>query len=212
MHDIDRAMFEMEQFGSAGELYESGETSFEAHSETQELELVTELLEITSEAELDRFLGNLISSAGSALGSFARSSAGRALGGVLKSAARQALPQIGRVLGDVVAPGLGGQLGAKAGSWLGTKFELEGLSSEDREFEAARGFVRFGQSAARNAAIAAATQPPAVAAQQGAIDAAQQHAPGLVGVLRGANPTASRGIPTSGRWVRSGRQIILLDL
>jgi hypothetical protein len=216
MHDIDRAMFEMAgEFESTGELYETfetGETEFEAESETHELELVTELLEVTSEAELDRFLGNLIGSAGSAIGSFARSGVGQALGGVLKTAARQALPQIGQIIGNAVAPGQGGQLGARAGQWLGTKFEMEGLSNEDREFETARGFVRFAQTAVRNAARNSPTSSPVVAAQQAAIASAQQHAPALVGLLRSARPPTGMGANSSGRWVRSGNRIILLNL
>src|SRR5262245_37001445 len=60
------------EFGSAGEL---GETL----SEEQEVELALELLGVTSEAELDQFLGKLVSGAwkglkkvGSAVGKIAR--------------------------------------------------------------------------------------------------------------------------------------------
>ena len=207
MHDIDRALFESEAFGEGehNEYQEFGETS------EYELALASELLEVTTEAELDRFLGKLISTAISAARGFAGSDAGRAVGGILKSAAKQALPQLGRAVGDVVAPGRGGALGQRAGQWLGGRLELglqtEGLSAEDREYEIARAFVRFADETARGAAQAPPTVPPAVAAQRAAIAAAQRHLPGLVGA-RGAGG-GDRG--TEGRWIRRGNRIILLD-
>jgi hypothetical protein len=225
MHDIDRALFEMEQPEVGHEAYENFET-FESQYETEatgnettEFELTAGLLEITSEAELDRFLGNLISSAGSAIGSFVRSDAGRALGGLLKTAARRALPRVGRILGDVVAPGSGGRIGAGMGQWLGRQFEMEGLSAEDREFETARAFVRFAQDAARQTFETAGTAPPAVAAQNAAVAAAEQHAPALVPTIQAAQPAGgssagsdatSRG--STGRWVRHGNRVTVLGV
>lgn len=93
MHDIDRTAlelgsdaFESEQFEYAfesdSELY--GETEMGSpFNEIEEAELASELLEITDEAELDQFLGNLIKKAGSAVGKFVKSPVGRALGGIL---------------------------------------------------------------------------------------------------------------------------------
>src|SRR5262249_27179855 len=123
-----------------GEVY--GETGFEGpFSEAEEMQLASELLEIGSEAELEQFLGKLISGVGRV---FKRSPIGRALGGALKSVARGALPAAGAALGSVV-PGvgtaIGGTLASTAGRALG--LELEGLSPEDREFEVARRFVRL---------------------------------------------------------------------
>jgi hypothetical protein len=207
MHDIDRALFESEAFGEGeqNEYQEFGETS------ERELALASELLEVTTEAELDRFLGSLISGAISAARGFAGSDAGRAVGGILKSAAKQALPQLGRAVGDVVAPGRGGAIGQRAGQWLGGKLELglqtEGLSAEDREYEVARAFVRFADETARRAAQAPPTIPPAVAAQRAALAAAQHHLPGLVG----AQGAAGGGRGTEGRWIRRGNRIIVLD-
>jgi hypothetical protein len=60
-----------------------------------------------------------------------------------------------------------------------TGAELEGLSSEDQEFETARAFVRFVMEAGRTAAKAAATQSPAAVAAAAARIAARRHAPGL---------------------------------
>jgi len=71
-------------------------------SETEQMELASEMLGITSEAELDRFLGDLIKRAGQAVGSFVRSPTGQALGGILKGAAKQALPTIGSAIGALI--------------------------------------------------------------------------------------------------------------
>jgi hypothetical protein len=176
--------------------------------ELQELELATELLEITSEAELEQFLGNVLSAVGGAARRFARSDTGQALGGILKDAARQALPVVGQAVGQWVSPRYGGPVGqtvaTQAGKWLG--LELEGLSGEDRDFEIARQFVRFAGAASQAAANDGASAPGPEAARAAAISAARKFAPGLVPMLRGRS-----GInwPRSGRWVREGRTIVL---
>ena len=208
MHDIDRAMFESEQENNEGigfELFENESQETEYESDAREAELAAELLEVTNEAELEQFLGNLLSSAASAARGFAGSAAGRALGGVLKNAARQVLPQIGQVLGDAVAPGRGGQFGQQAGRWLGRQFEYEGLSAEDREFEAARAFIRVANDAAQRAI----NTPPGVSPQQAAraavAGAAQRSMPGLVPLLS----TGTHSPRNTGRWVRHGHRIVL---
>ena len=58
--------FEAEQFAWAGETAWEGET--EVFNETESMELAHELLAVTNEAELDRFLGDLIQRAGQAIG------------------------------------------------------------------------------------------------------------------------------------------------
>ena len=73
------------------------------------MELASELLEVTSEAELDRFLGDLISRAGQAVGKFVKSPEGQAIGGILKGAAKQVLPGIGSAVGGY----FGGATGSK---------------------------------------------------------------------------------------------------
>src|SRR5215213_4677599 len=171
------------------------------------MELASELLEVSSEQELDRFIGDLIKRAGQAAGQFVRSDTGRALGGILKNAARQALPVVGQAVGDWVAPGTGGAVGSKLAAGAGRVFglELEGLSSEDREFEVARSFVRFATSAARQAACAPPTGPPPAVARRAVMVAARQHAPGLL-----AAGSGDGGIPQRrGRWVRRGRTIVV---
>src|SRR5262245_26818922 len=126
MHDIDRTIFETSEFhelssegahSETAEFHEvleqmlGGETGGAGYEtemhEATEVELASELMEVTSEAELDRFLGNLLSKVTSAGSSFVRSDTGRALGGILKNAAKQALPVVGRAVGSWVTPGGG---------------------------------------------------------------------------------------------------------
>jgi hypothetical protein len=89
--------------------------------------------------------------------------------------------------------------------------ELEGMSSEDQEFEVARRFVRLAGDAAEVALNAPPNVPPQQVAQTAIAAAAQKHAPGL---LNGA--AQGRGQPgqmkPSGRWIRRGRIIILTGL
>lgn len=210
MHDIDRALFEMEQDeADLGEL--EGELS-----DSREMQLAGELLEITDEAELDQFLGKLVSGAVSAGRSFLRSDAGRAVTGIVRKAAKQALPRIGQALGDYVAPGVGGQIGSKLGGFVGRQLglELEGLSAEDREFEVARAFVRFAEETARTTASAPPSIPPMAAATRAATVAAQRQLPGLVPVV--ARPSGRPGGPArrrgQARWVRRDNGAVTVTL
>lgn len=179
-------------------------------SEMEEMELASELLEVTSEQELEQFLSDVFSTIGQAAGNFLRSDTGQALGGILKdslsSAAKQALPVVGRAIGDAAGGygDLGAQAGSAAGSLLG--LELEGLSAEDRDFEVARQLVRFAGSAAGQAAAAQQRVPPAAAAKSATRRAAQIYAPGLLPRLQGRS---TRLWPAGGRWVRRGRTIVL---
>ena len=232
MHDIDRVRLEThaenEMFASGpfeAESFQFGEAeaswqgqSEGVFSETEEMELASEMLGITSEAELDRFLGGLIKRAGQAVGSFVRSPTGQALGGILKGAARQALPTIGSAIGGYFGGSTGAQLGSQAASAAGRLFglELEGLSQEDQEFEVARRYVRFASEAVKNAALAPTSQDPRMAANAAAVTAAQTHAPGLLQAppeTQPAAPTSSR-LPMghSGRWVRRGNKIVLYGM
>jgi hypothetical protein len=204
MHDIGATRLEMGGPGgqSESEFNEAGSP----FGEMQELQLASELLEISSEAELEQFLGNILSTVGGAARQFARSDTGQALGGILKDAARQALPVVGQAVGRWVSPNYGGPVGqtvaTQAGKWLG--LELEGLSNEDREFEVARQFVRFAGAATQAATQGGGSGPEA--ARSAAMNAARTYAPGLLPMLRGRS-----GInwPRGGPWVRQGRTIVL---
>jgi hypothetical protein len=160
--------------------FESGELEVPL-SETQELELASELLEVSSEQELEQFLGDVFHGVGNALGQFVRSDTAQALGGILKGAAAKALPVVGRAIGERLAPGRGGEWGGQLAQAAGTMLglELEGLSPQDQEFEAARQFVRLAGAAANQALLAPPRSSPDKTARRAAAAAAERFAPGL---------------------------------
>ena len=217
MHDIDRTQLEYtpETGSFETEQFEFGETEWSGESvlsESDELELASELLSVSNEAELDQFLGGLISKAAGAIGKVVRSPIGQAVGGILKSAAKKALPLAGGAIGGY----FGGPLGAKIGSGLASAagsalgLEAEALSQEDREFEGAKQFVRFAANTVQKAATSPAAANAAAVAKSAAAAAAQKFAPGLIGALpsaAGAALGATRG--QSGRWIRRGTRIVL---
>lgn len=213
MHDIDRTQLETAslegeaQQEAPGEVGAAGETAESPLPELEEIELATELLEVASAAELEQFLGGLLSRVGRAAGRFVRSDTGRALGGILRGAVKKALPVVGRGIGQWIAPGRGGDPGATMGVLAGQLLglELEGLSQEDREFEISRQLVRFAASAARQAALAPLGPPGAVARRAAAL-AARRYAPGLLRRLPGRS---SLVWPRRGQWIRRGRVIVL---
>jgi len=222
MHDIDRT-----QIGNnALETYEysGGGASGRVFNEQQEYELASELLEVNSEQEFEQFLGDLISKAGKAIGGFISSPTGKALGGVLKSAAGQLLPMAGQALGGMIGGPAGSQIGGQLAQAAGSAFGLE-LEQEDREFETAATFVRLAGDAVKNAVQAPPGANPRAVAQNAVAQAAQIHAPGLLGSGPGGNGgpgpgsgmngdagPSNAGGGRSGRWVRRGAKIILFGV
>ncbi len=207
--------------GIYGALTSEGESPL---SETQEMELTAELLEVSNEAELEQFLGKMFKSVAKGVGGFIRSPVGRALGGALKGIAKKALPVVGGALGSFIAPGVGTALGSKLGAMASGLFEmeLEGMSQEQAEFEVARRYVRLAATSAANAANAPTSAPPAKVARVALTNAARIHAPGMLrgtsagsGVMVSGNGggLASYGARAqSGRWIRRGRKIVVLGV
>ena len=224
MHNIDRTLLEMDpeaeyepEFESDYEYDEFEVSDPEAvFDEAEEMELAAELLGVSDEAELDQFLGNLIKKAGRAIGQFVRTPTGQALKGILKGAAKKYLPTVAGALGTAIGGPAGAVIGSQLASQAGRAFglELEGLSPEDQEFEMAKGMVRFGAEAAKNAALTPSSASPQADAKAAAVEAAKQHAPGM---LKPATPppswrpTMMGGSYRSGRWVRRGRKVILYN-
>ena len=231
MHDIDRTQmeyspemeaYEQEQFGY-GETEWEGEAEWEAEtgvfSEAEEMELAAELLGVSSEGELDQFLGDLIKKAGRAVGQFVRSPVGQQIGGLLKGAAKKALPNVASTIGGYFGGPSGAQMGSQLASTASQIFglELEGLSPEDQEFEAAKSFVQFAGEVAKNAASAPPTADPTAVAQSAAVTAARQMAPGLIAGAPAMTPgkpcpSCGRRRRSSGRWIRRGKWIVLLGV
>lgn len=201
--------------GAYGEVY--GEIGLESpFTEAEEMELAAELLEITSEEELDQFLGKLFKGAwrgikkvGSAVGKIARP-----LGKALKGVAKVALPIAGKVAGGFFGGPIGGAIGGKLGSIVSKALEMEfeGLALEDREFEMAQKFVRVAGTAARQAALAQPGGDPQAAANAAVVAAARRHLPHFSKLA--ANPAlpSAPGSTNSGRWIRRGRRIVLLGV
>ena len=214
MHDIDHAFMELESEYDP-EFEEEGEFEFESYgspqsynggavlSDVEEMEMASDLLTVSDDAELELFLGKLVKSVARKAGKFLKSKTGKALVHTLKGVAKKALPTIGGAIGTAIAPGLGtaigSRLGSAAGSLLGSEFE--GLSPEDQEFEAARRVVRLAADAAANATKAPSAAPTHRVVKSAITAAARKHAPGL---LQGASGGQS------GRWIRRGRSIVLM--
>jgi uncharacterized protein (DUF697 family) len=214
-YNPEMEMFESEQFEW------SGETTGEVLGEGELMELAAELLEVRDEQELDRFLGDVFKK----VKAFAGSSTGKAIGGMLKGVLKKALPIAGKVAGSFFGGPIGGTIGGKLGSMAGNLFEmeLEGLSQEDREFEAAKQFVRFASEAVKNASSAPGGNPVAIA-RSAIAAAAQNHAPGLLNgraSMSSMSPmpsmssmpsqSAGFGRPRSGRWRRIGPNKIIVE-
>jgi hypothetical protein len=214
MHDIDRTHNEYEN-----EQFEFGENEWSPEaggsiSEAEEMELATELLSVTNEGELDRFLGDLVKRATKAVGSFVRSPIGQAVGGVLKGVAKKALPMAGTAIGGFFGGPLGAKIGAGVANAASNALGLEGeMSGEDREFEGAKQFVRMAVQTANQAAAAPPGADPRAVAQQAAIAAARQLAPGLLNTAPSAAPASAPALATAGaaggRWLRRGNKIVI---
>ena len=228
MHDADRirlenandeldeveVLFEADMVGE----FEARDEEYETEGpldEVEEMELATELLALgADEAELDEFLGKVFGRVRRRTGRFLRSRTGRALrrrlGRGLRTAARVGLPLAAGAVGTSLAGPLGGIAGQMAAQAIGARFglELEGLSPEEQELEVARQFVRLAADAADEAARLQDEHPEEEAARIAMIRAARRHAPGLP-MANGRRPARGR---RSGRWVRRGNSITLLDI
>jgi hypothetical protein len=225
MHDLDRQQLEYARThanGGAGELSESGE-----------LELAAELLEVATEEELVKWLGNIASRAQQAVRPLQRAT-GKAFVANPKAvettirAVKTVLPPISAAVGflqgmppDLAimrANQLSGaidinaiRLKALMDRW--SKQELEGLTGEERELEYARRYTRFAHRALRNAWRAPRRMAPERAAYLSVRHAARRDLPGLVPHITqifhiGANELATTG---AGRWHRT-RNAIVIDL
>lgn len=172
-------------------------------SEEQEMELAMELLNVSSEEELDQFLGNVFKSAWKGIkkaGSAVSKVAGP-LGSVLKGVAKTALPFVGGALGSMIPiPGVGTAIGSMAGRALASALEAEteGMDEQEADMELARRFVRIAGTAAQQA-VAGGARDPREAVRQAVSDAVGAHLP------RRARSAARR----SGSWNRNGRSIVV---
>ena len=186
---------------------------FEAESplnEAEELELALELMEVSNEAEMEQFLGNLFKGAlkgikkvGSAIGKVA---------GPLKGIIKTALPIVAPIVGSIV-PGVGTALGGVLGNVVSQALELEGeMEQEEAGFERARRLVRIAATAAHQAAQALGNGDPTVVVNQAVVSAARKHLPGadLSALERAAGGMGGGRNPHAGQWRRQQDKIVLV--
>ena len=208
------------EFDPEMEAYESEEFEFESpdyagefeevFDEAELMELATGLLGVSNEQELNYFLGDVIKKAAGAIGKAVKSPVGKAIGGALKSVAGKALPLAGAALGGFV----GGPIGAKIGSGVAKAakgalgLEAEILSQEDLEFEGAKQFVRMAGDTVKKTLAAPPSAHPKAAAKAAVSKAVKTHAPGLAA----SHVATSTGSGLGGRWVRRGRNIVILNV
>ncbi len=170
--------------------------------EVEELALAAELMEMTNDAELDRFIGNLLRKAGRAAGVFLKTPIGQQVGGWVKGAIKKGLPSVGAVTGDDFTADTNPSVG----------------KSEEQEFETARQLVRFAGSAASKAAQMPRDASAPAAARVAVSEAARRHLPGRLHPVAAMTTTRNfdsgmeHGSNRSGRWIRNGGAIVLLDL
>lgn len=219
MHNLDRVLTQQETFNEAsygnheyqGEAMNeySHEYNAEYVGEFNEAEFAAELLSIGNEAELEQFFGKLFRTVAKGVSSIARSPVGKIIGGALRQAAKTALPALGAALGSAIPiPGVGTALGGMAGRALAGALEMEasGLSSEDREFEAAQGVVRLAAEAAR----AAASAPPGANPNTVASNAIKAAINAMGGYSAGRSIGVSARRAPQGRWIRRGNTIVII--
>jgi hypothetical protein len=211
MHDIDRTQLE---YGSELPGFEAERFDYESPwaaesgavlSEAEEYELASELLGVSSEEELDQFLGGLIKKVAQGAGKLFRGPVGQAVGGVLKGVAKKALPLGGAL--DALGP-LGAKIGSGVAAASGDAPPVEG-EAEGEQFEGATQFVRLAADTVKKAAAAPASADPRAVAKSAAVSAARQLAPGLLKNGGGGHMAAAGGHRQSGRWERRGNNIVL---
>lgn len=183
------------------------EMEFETDSELVEAELASDMLSVTNEEELEEFIGKLFKKAKKAARGFIKSPAGNMLKKYLKGLAKKALPIAGTALGGMIGGPIGAKLGNSATQMVGKALglELEGLSPEDKEFEVAKGYVRYAKDAINRAASDRRQRySPRSAARSAMTNAAKKYAPGFLspGFATHFNRRFAGRSKTKGTWVR----------
>ena len=196
-----------------GEIY--GEMGLESpFSEAEEIELAAELLSISSEEELDQFLGKMFKGIGRGLkkaGRFIGKRVLPVLGKGLKALGKVALPIVGKALGSFIPiPGVGTAIGGAVGTALSKALELEvsGLNAEEAELERARRFVRIAGTAMHQAALSSPDIDAEVVVNEAIMSAARKHLPYLH--LSESGRFGMLGTARQGQWTRRGDKIVVL--
>lgn len=192
------------------------EMEFESDNEVVETELATQLLSVNNEEEMEEFLGKLFKKVKKGASQFIKSPTGSLLKNYLKGLAKKTLPIAGTVLGGALGGPIGAQLAGNATNMVGKALglELEGMSPEDKEFEVAKGYVRFAKDAIQRASSNRNPRnSPGATARHAMTTAAKRYAPGFLSPTFANNfrrriQTRVRG--SKGSWVRRKDGSIIL--
>jgi hypothetical protein len=177
--------------------------------------LAYELMTVSDPAEMEEFLGKLMSAASRRFKKFGANALPKllpVLKGPVRGLLKRAMPLLGSAAGSVV-PGAGTLLGGMAGQKLGQLLggEMEGASDDEAKVELSRKLVNTVTDAVDRAAQdPAARSEPIAAARDALVGAMQANLPSGVRQAMGQRSRGSRA--SSGRWIRRGRQIILLGV
>jgi hypothetical protein len=167
-----------------GEYFELGSEAQPVFTEMELEALAAELLSVSSEAEMDQFLGKVFKKIGRAAGKGLKS-----LGRGLKALAPAVLPILGRVAGTFLGGPAGAMIGSKLGSLAGKvvkALEVEGFEVDGQEFEVAKRFVEFAGLSAQNLAAS----PPGADESAAATGAMARAAGQLARLPRSSSPGA----------------------
>ncbi len=160
----------------------------------------SELLEVSTEGELDHFLGDFLKKAAGTAKRFIASPVGKTLLGAAKSAAVQALPSIGKAIGGAISPGSGAAVGAQIGDIAAQMLSKEGelMSPRDHEFTVAKRLLKAASTAAKTLASTPSGAAPAEAVRtallKGLQAAKQSEEEGFLGALL---PIATKALPVA---------------
>lgn len=176
-----------------------GSRSRNPFSSAEEMELASELLEVTSEGELDQFLGALFKKAWRGVGPVGPKVI-TPLAELLKTAAKKALPSVTTASTSFSRPA-GDAIAEKLGSLINRALEAEvaGIAATDRDLEKCRKllekyrqFVRLAGTATKAAASAAPTgADPIAAARKSLADFAKEK------LMQKGPPATATGRPVS---------------
>ena len=148
----------------------------------EEMELALKLLQVTSEAALERFLGELFKKAWRGIEPVGSKIIGP-LGVLLKAVAKRALPSVTTAAGNSFGKPRDDAIAGNLGSLVSQALEAEvaGMTATDRDLEKCRQllekhlrFVRFAGKAAMAAASAPAGVNPIAAAKRSLADSANE--------------------------------------
>ncbi|MCI5146272.1 MAG: hypothetical protein D3923_12260 [Candidatus Electrothrix sp. AR3] len=173
------------------------------------------MLNVSSDAELDQFLGKVFKRVVRKVRKFRRYA--KPAWRLFRKIGKRVLPYAGAAVGAYFGGPAGAAAGRRLGRFAGSRLEmeLEGMSGEEMEFEVARRLVRTISATAKKTIKAPEEVKPDVAVKKAAASAVQKFMPYYrrsrqrkYGKSFGMQRRSGRS-GRSGRWVRRGNSIII---